>query len=304
MRNLICLFIFMTASGLWGCQKEEPSVEYPFAPASEPQTELTQWLWKEYTQPYNIDVVYKRPSYKETSWYDNLPPDVEKVRPLMEALKTLWIEPFEQAGGTAFMREYAPRQIVLLGDANLNTLQVGEIDTRLGEAVLPVFSVSRFSADTKEALFSSVRMATFAFAKRLMQGRSSLLDKFAALNPSFLYYDWSGSADVPKGEYQFHGSPYNWKKGFFSNGAMASSLCDFAETLSMLVCLSVSEINECLNTAQELGGEQAKAVLQRKIAFVDEFLWENFKIRREAQLTRVISTALKHYQSSHEASAS
>ena len=85
---------------------------------------------------------------------------------------------------------------------------------------------------------------------------------------------------------------------------MESSLCDFAETLSMLVCLSVSEINECLNKAQELGGEGAKATLQRKMAFVDEFLWENFKIRREAQLTRVISASLKHYKQPHDAPAS
>lgn len=305
MRKLIYLLLLIGVGCLGGgCQKEEVSVQYPFTSEPEPQSELDQWLSVEFTRPYNMEVVYTRTPYKETDWPDNLPPGQGKVRPLMEALKALWIVPFEQAGGTAFMKEYAPRQILLLGNINLNSLQIGEIDTSLGEAIFPVFGVSRFSAETSGNLFPYVRMATFAFAKRLVQGRPALLDKFAALNPFPLYYDWSKSADVSKGEYQFHGTPYSWKKGFFSNGAMESSLCDFAETLSMLVCLSVSEINECLNTAQELGGEGAKAILQRKMAFVDEFLWENFKIRREAQLTRVISVSLKHYKQPHDASAS
>lgn len=300
---LLLLVGFVCLGG--GCRKEEGDVQYPFPSEGGPQTELDRWLSEEFSQPYNMEVVYTRATYKETDWPDNLPPHQEKIRPLMEALKALWIVPFEQAGGTAFVKEYAPRQILLLGEVNLNSLQIGEINTSLGETVLPVFGINRFSAETAETLFPYVRMATFAFAKRLMQGRSSLLDKFAALNPSPLYYDWSRSADVPRGAYQFQGTPYSWKKGFFSNGAMESSLCDFAETLSMLVCLSVSEINECLNTAQELGGEGAKATLLRKMAFVDEFLWENFKIRREAQLTRVISASLKHYnQQPHDAPAS
>lgn len=305
MRKQIYLLLLIGGGCLGdGCQKVEMPVQYPFASEPGPQTELDQWLSEEFTRPYNIEVGYTRTPYRETDWPDNLPPNREKIRPLLEALKALWIVPFEQAGGTPFMKEYVPRQILLWGDVNLNSLQIGEINTSLGEAVLPVFGVDRFSTATAENLFPYVRMATFAFAKRLVQGRPSLLDKFAALNPSSFYYDWSKSADVSKGEYSFHGTPYSWKKGFFSNGAMESSLCDFAETLSMLVCLSVSEINECLNTAQELGGEGAKATLQRKMAFVDEFLWENFKIRREAQLTRVISASLKHYKQPHDAPAS
>lgn len=306
MLKQIYLIFSLMASGWFvtACQKEELVLMYSSLPESSAQTELAQWLMKEYGQPYNIEIVYKQASYKESAWNDNLSPEVGRIRPLLEALKVLWITPFEQAGGTSFMKEYAPRQIVLLGNPHINSLQVGEIDTGLGEAVMPIFNVSRFTAETGEKLFPYVRMATFSFAKRLLQGKSFVLDKFAALNQKALYYDWAESPDVPRGEYHFHGTPYSWKKGFFSNGAMASPVCDFAETLSMLVCLSASEINECLNTAQELGGEEAKAVLQRKMAFIDDFLWDNFKIRREAQLTRVISASLKHYKQPDDSSAS
>ena len=169
-----------------GCRKEEGAVQYPFASEPGPQTELDQWLSEEFARPYNIEVGYTRTPYRETDWPDNLPPNREKIRPLLEALRALWIVPFEQAGGMAFVKEYAPRQILLLGEANLNSLQIGEINTSLGEAILPVFGVNRFSAATAEKLFPYVRMATFAFAKRLVQGRLSLLDKFAALNRLFI----------------------------------------------------------------------------------------------------------------------
>lgn len=306
MLKRIYLIFSLVVSGwlVTGCQKEALGLIYSFSSEPSVQTELEQWLTKEYGQPYNIEIVYKQASYRESAWHENLSPEVGKIRPLLEALKVLWITPFEQAGGVSFMKEYAPRQIILLGDVHINSLQVGEIDTGLGEAIMPIFNVSRFTAGTSEQLFPYVRMATFSFAKRLLQGQSSVLDKFAALNRTVLYYDWSESPDMLKGEYRFHGTPYSWKRGFFSNGAMGSAVCDFAETFSMLVCLSVSEINECLNTAQELGGEDAKSVLQRKMTFIDDFLWDNFKIRREAQLTRVISASLKHYKQPDDSSAS
>lgn len=174
-----------------------------FASEPGPQTELDQWLSEEFTRPYNIEVGYTRTPYRETDWPDNLPPNREKIRPMLEALKALWIVPFEQAGGTPFMKEYVPRQILLWGDVNLNSLQIGEINTSLGEAVLPVFGVDRFSTATAENLFPYVRMATFAFAKRLVQGRPSLLDKFAALNPSSFIMTGRKVRMYPKGSIRF-----------------------------------------------------------------------------------------------------
>lgn len=145
MRKQIYLLLLIGGGCLGGgCQKVEMPVQYPFASEPGPQTELDQWLSEEFTRPYNIEVGYTRTPYRETDWPDNLPPNREKIRPLLEALKALWIVPFEQAGGTPFMKEYVPRQILLWGDVNLNSLQIGEINTSLGEAVLPVFGVDRF----------------------------------------------------------------------------------------------------------------------------------------------------------------
>lgn len=300
--NLHTYFIFsLLVICLCGCEKEAALA--PQQETMQPTTanELDQWITAHLTRPYNMEVTYKERSFREPNLHPNQAPDPTKIQPVIEALTALWIQPFEQATDTTFMRRHAPRELRLFGRPNLNEVNRGEIATSLGEAILPLYNINQFSVagdGQNKAVFELLRMTMFAFAKRLLYFRPADLDRLAAYN-QYPYFNWSVDADaVGEGNYRFVGNVYCLKRGFLTNGAMSSAIDDFAETFSTIICTTSTELNDQLQTAQDYGSSQAAEILRNKIRFVDDYLLNNYKIRREVQLTRIIANAIRKYSDS------
>lgn len=298
MNKLSYLFLPLLLICLSGCRKEAVLTPQEKSTSSVPANELDHWLTEQLTRRYNIEVSYKEKSFREPHLYPNQAPDPTKIKPVIRALAILWIHPFEQATDTLFMKRHAPRELRLFGRPNLNEVNRGEIATSLGEAILPLYNINQFSIaqdGRNEAVFELLRMTMFAFAKRLLYFRPADLNRMAAFN-QYPYFNWSVDADaVGEGSYRFIGNAYCLKRGFITNGAMSNAIDDFAETFSTIVCMTTSQLNEQLQTAQEYGSLQSAEILRKKIRFVDDYLLNNFKIRREVQLTRVIASAIRKY---------
>lgn len=259
------------------------------------KTELDKWIETEFTKPYNINVSFKEKYYQEPYLFDNQSPQLDKIKPVMEMIKKVWIMSFVKIVGENKFNLYTPKEIRLFGRANINNINRGEIGTSLGESIIPIYNIDKFDPANSESIYETMRMVTFVFAKKLLYHKPMNLDKWSSIN-NVSYFNWSMDTNtVGEGPYKFRSNAYCLKRGFITNGAMSNAIDDFAETFSVIVCSSNNELNEILEIAKNTGGEIYKKILIDKIRLVDEYLLTNYNIRREIQLSRAVSNAIREY---------
>ena len=120
----------LTTALLIGCQKEEVLVMPTFYDSQVDVNPIDEWIYQNYTAPYNIAVDYRWNPFEVPVFKDLVPVKEEKVIPVMTVVKQTWIEPYLSQAGEAFVKNYAPKQFVLVGSAQFNN----DGTTVLGEA--------------------------------------------------------------------------------------------------------------------------------------------------------------------------
>ena len=117
------------------CQKEEltaPDFKRETQLLQPQSHELDKWILTEYTNPYNIEVIW-RWNTKETSYRRNYIPPVEaNVKPYLMILKGTFIKTYEDVMGKAFIKPLIPKQFHLLGEWGYNnngTITLGQAET-------------------------------------------------------------------------------------------------------------------------------------------------------------------------------
>ena len=94
MKKVLMLLVCTLSVGLFhSCSEDlgESGIEIPeFNLKDLTPTDL--YIYKNYTKPYNVEVIYRWKD-SETDVAKNLvPPEEEKVEPFLEILKTVWID--------------------------------------------------------------------------------------------------------------------------------------------------------------------------------------------------------------------
>ena len=93
--------------------------------------EIDEWLYDNFTAPYNIEVIYRwDASQVQSSWLRPIVPvEEDSVVTFMTAIRDVWFEPYERAVGDVFLKKMTPKQVVLGGSGEY---QFGAI--KLGQA--------------------------------------------------------------------------------------------------------------------------------------------------------------------------
>src|SRR5687768_17411825 len=85
-----------------------------------PSTELDTWLYNSFTAPYNIEVKYRWDNSEVDPYKNLVPPTVGKVQEVMEVVKRVWIDTYSDIAGADFIKQYCPKQFVLVGSGSYN----------------------------------------------------------------------------------------------------------------------------------------------------------------------------------------
>src|SRR5262245_28254013 len=119
--NLLIGIILLTVS----CKKEEDlgSVDDIPGLGGDVWTKgpIDNWIYENLTRPFNISVKYKWDQFELELNKNLVPPREEKIVPVMEAVKKVWINTYVAEAGDVFMRMYCPKFFVLCGSASWNT---------------------------------------------------------------------------------------------------------------------------------------------------------------------------------------
>lgn len=284
------------------CQKEKleaPDFKRQTELLKTQEHELDKWILTEYTQPYNIEVIW-RWNTKETQYNRNyIPPKEANVKPYLMILKGTFIKTYEEVMGKAFIKPLIPKQFHLLGEWGYNdngTITLGQAETG---SKFTFYGVNHWSEKDDSGDYPWIREAVhtmFHEFGHILHQNKKFTEDFEKVSKEHYTSNWNNESDLAARV-----------KGFMSNYSMLNHNEDFVELIAFYTTLTPAQWNAMVNE----GVEAAKAgkklnkipikeedaikgrnAILTKITMVKDYLKTSWKI----DLDEIRDNALKNAQ--------
>ncbi len=229
------------------------------------RNELDQWIYDNYTKPYNISATYKW--NQAFGYYDKtlFPPRVENVEPALRMVKKIWIDSYNSAATSEIVKEIAPRQFHLIGSYNVNdnnTITLGEAG---GGARITLFNTDYVKHDDLESIRQFVHTVQHEYVHILNQTKDFDRVSWATISQAGLYTSsWNSYDDEISNEL-----------GFVTSYARSNYDEDFAETASFILMKTKVEWEAFLAGLQS---PSAKADILKKVDLVVSYYKDRLNI--------------------------
>lgn len=206
------------------------------------RNELDTWIYDNYTEPYNIEVVYRwSESLVDQSRY-LYPPLLDSIQPALNIVKKLWIEPYTAVGNAYMVEKTAPRQIVLVGGRNVNpsgtiTLGIAESGKRI-----VLFEIDMLDKDSREEITMFIHTIQHEYVHILNQTKPFDEEAYGKITPEGYTAQWFNETDED-----------SRAEGFITAYARANEREDFAEMASTMLEMSRTEWDDLVESIEEPG---------------------------------------------------
>ncbi len=266
-------------------------------------TETDQWIRSNYTTPYNIEVKYRWDNSELDNTKVLTPPKEEMVRPFLDNMKKIWIEPYTRQGGEDFVKTHIPKLMVLVGSHNMNSdgsIILGQAE---GGRKVTIFDLNYISFDfeglneyeRKKQLEVIVR--TFATMHHefghILHQTTAYPVEFKKITPNYIR-NWMNYTDSEAR-----------KMGFISSYSMLNPDEDFVETLSNFLTMSNEDWNSLIdkitiydeNYDEDIAASAvAKANIREKEKMIADYMLAAWKINIYELQTDITEAINELYQ--------
>ena len=113
-----------------------------FDTARTEQNDFDKWIQKNFTEPYNVDVVYKMDDNISDYDYDLAPAEYSQSVKLAKIIKHVWFSAYDEVAGVDFTRQLVPRTIHFIGSPAYNTNGTMVLGTAEGGLVITLYMVN------------------------------------------------------------------------------------------------------------------------------------------------------------------
>ncbi|MFC4479700.1 substrate import-associated zinc metallohydrolase lipoprotein [Flavobacterium chungangensis] len=228
------------------------------------KTTLDNWIDATYLNSYNINVQYKwNQNTVDNSRY-LFPPDVNKVKPALEIVETIWLKSYAAIGGPDFVKKIAPREIVLVGGVNLNSVGTKTLGLAEGGQRVTLFETDYIDKSDRENVAQFIHTIQHEYIHILNQNKPFDEKTWKTLTPGGYTADW----------YNFEIEESN-ELGFITSYARSNINEDFAETAAMILIYTKAEYAAFLDGIENPFALQA---LKSKEAIVVKYFKEAFNM--------------------------
>ena len=238
------------------------------------KTELDNWIGINYLNPYNINVQYKwNQNTVDNSRY-LFPPSLNKVQPALEIVQKIWLDSYKKIGGLTFVKKIAPREIVLVGGVNLNSVGTRTLGLAEGGQRVTLFETDYIDKTDRENIKEFIHTIQHEYIHILNQNKPFDEKAWAAITPVGYTADWYN-----------YSIPTSNEIGFITSYARSNINEDFAETASVILINSKAEYAAFLSGIKSptaLAALKAKEALVVKY-FKDAFDMDFYALRDEAE---------------------
>jgi len=226
------------------------------------KTALDNWIATTYLNPYNINVQYKWNQNTVDNSRFLFPPTVEKVQPALEIVETIWLKSYATVGGADFVKKIAPREIVLVGGVNLNSVGTRTLGIAEGGQRVTLFETDYIDQSDRENVSEFIHTIQHEYIHILNQHKPFDEKSWSAITPGGYVADWY-NYEIPESN----------EIGFITSYARSNINEDFAETASMILIYSKDEYAAFLDGIED---PAAYAALKAKEALVVKYFKEAF----------------------------
>ena len=185
-------------------------------------SELDQWIMDNFTKPYNIEILYQWVDFESNQDYNLVPPEEDKVRPFLEVIKTVWVDPYLKVAGDDFFATLCPKQVMLIGSAGYNEDGTYLLGEAAGGNKITMYNLNYDDPKSDNMVLQYVHNFHHEFSHILHQ-TVEYPESFGLVTADVYTSNW---ATVSSGWFQ---------SGCISNYAMADADEDFAEMFSYYV---------------------------------------------------------------------
>lgn len=192
---------------------------------------IDNWVYDNLTKPFNISVKYKWDQFELELNKDLVPPDEEKVIPVMEAVKQVWIDTYIAEAGDVFIKTYCPKFFVLCGSASWNTDGTITLGTAEGGRKIVLYVLNDFRtkamADYMPSDSATVKQLFHTIEHEfghILHQNVLYPEDFKRITPGFYTANWNNVSDNAAR-----------RDGFVTAYAMSAPDEDFVEMISMML---------------------------------------------------------------------
>lgn len=249
-----------------GCRKQE-NIDFKFDTELDyVPTELDHWLTENFTDPYNMEIIYRFDRYKMGELNVNLsPPKEEKVKEQMEMIDGGFIKPFEKGGGVTFAKTFLPKEWMLSGSLHINSSGERILATSSGGRNITIHEVNTVDVNDIDVTRRKLKTVHHEFAHTLTQ-LIRIPREFESISEANYSASWSNSSVWPDAK--------NNEQGFVSRYARSSVMEDFAETVGFLVAYGQGWYDAKAAAMPKSGSD----ILKQKEAVVVKFYRDNYGV--------------------------
>lgn len=264
------IYLFLLAAfvalGMTSCGDDDPDGAEIFPTSAVNRDNLDQWLLKNFTMPYNVEVKYKMEDIYSDMSYDLVPADSANSAKLMKIAKYLWFDAYAEVMGPEFVKENVPRVIHLIGSPAYNVGQgTMVLGTAEGGYIVTLYMVNSLDDDmlADYSLMNKYYFHTMHHEfTHIMTQKKSYSENYQLITAnSYVSGDW-----YRKSDHEAH------QAGYVTPYSMSESNEDFAEVMSTYITDSPEQWQAILDDA----GTEGAAYINQKLAIVRTYMKESW----------------------------
>ncbi|TKC12238.1 hypothetical protein FA048_01050 [Pedobacter polaris] len=183
------------------------------------------WLTTNLENPYNISTVYRFERNLADVNRDLSPVSLDKVQPMMTAVLTTFLQPYESIAGKTFIKTYTPKQFVLYGSPSYNTNGSITLGTADAGRTVVLYELNSLNFASASDVKRKIRTIHHEFTHILNQN-IVIPPSFEQVSKADYTADWTGAANT---------APVAKELGFISQYSRSSFGEDFAEMVAHLL---------------------------------------------------------------------
>ena len=234
--NKTTLYLCITlVIGITGCKKHTDLGNVDKIPGLGGDTwvkgPIDNWIYDNLTKPFNISVKYKWDQFELELNKDLVPPQEEKIIPVMQAVKKVWIDTYIAEAGDVFMKTYCPKFFVLCGSASWNTDGTITLGTAEGGRKITLYVLNDFRTKGMPDYTPSDSLTIKQMFHTIEHEFGHILhqtvlypEDFKRITPGFYTANWNNVSDNAAR-----------RDGFVTAYAMSAPDEDFVEMISMML---------------------------------------------------------------------
>jgi len=271
--HLSALFVLLALSVV-SCNKNEDDLDKPIPPGLGGDTwvkgPIDDWIYSNLVKPYNITAKYKWDPWEVNIGATLVPPFESQVIPVLNAVKKIWIEPYNaETGSDMFIKRYSPKQFVLIGSPEFNpngTVVLGQAE---GANKIVLFVVNYFDPQNMDNLRQTLHTIEHEFAHILHQ-TVNYPEEYIRISTGYTAQWFNESQESAL------------SRGFITPYSMASTDEDFVEMIATMLIEGKTRFDEIV--AQAPADAQVKLIRKKNI--IIDYFAKNFNINFESLQNR------------------